>query len=586
MKMRKWLTGLLSAVLCLTVVAGCSSTEKAAGEVTVNLGSEPPNMNPVLTTDATSGDVFRHVYEGLVTLDENDKAQAGVAEDWDVSKDGKTVTFKLRKDSKWNNGETVTAKDFKFAWDLLFTPATGSAYAGTWAPLIVGAEDVLYSKANVEEQAIKDGKATMEVVKDKKTKEEKEVFTPVSKEAAKEIEAATEKALEDALANVGYKAVDDYTFEVQLTGVYPFFVELMSFYSFLPINEALYNEMGGLDGYGTEATKIAYNGPFTITEWQHENKIVVEKNENYWNKDAIKLNKITFAMIVDSNTALNEYEGGNLDMVGLTGAQAAEYKKAKKEYSSYFDGANAYFQYNTQVKPFNNAKVRKALTMGIDVDQYVDKVLQNSSEAGQAFTTPSVAQGEFTKKVGKVLDRGNYEAAKKLLNEGLAEEGINPDEFTFTLLGDEGDSPQKTYAFFQEQWKTNLGVQCEIKQVTFKTRIANMQNGDFDVVFALWGPDYNDPMTYLDLFVTDSGNNHGKWSNAQYDALIDAARKEADANKRTDILVQAEKMIAEEMPVGIVYYRSRDYVCSERVKGVVRTAFSNIDLRTAETVEK
>lgn len=560
MNIKKMFAGATTAVMALTVLTGCGGNAGSAGSsnvARVNLGSEPAEMNSFLTTDAVAGDVLRHSVEGLTTLDANDKAVAGVAKEWSYDEATSTWTFKLRDNSKWHqNGETVTANDFAFAWHQLFDTRNGGQYASTWAPLIDGAQELMAVTAYKKDA---DGKPTTETV-------------------------GTEEEIAAAKENVGFKAVDDYTFTVKTTANYPFFLELMAFYSFAPINETLYNEMGGLDSYGKDADKIATNGAFKITEWNHETNIKFEKYEDYWNKDQVKLSGIEMQMIKDSGTALNAFENNEIDMVGLTGEQAKQIKADNKyEVHSFSDGANAYFEFNTSVPGLNNAKVRKALTMAIDRQQYIDTVLLNSSVAGEAFTPNSVLQGTFTEKVGQVFEpvTDDYASIKAMLEEGLKEEGINPEDFTLTLLGDSGDSPQKSYAFFQEQWRTHLGIDVQIDQQEFQTRIERMNSGDFDIVFALWGPDYNDPMTYLDIWVTDGGNNHTGWSNAEYDELVNAARYEGDTEKRDEMLIQLEGILAEEMPVGIVYYRVRDYVVKDGLKNVIRTSASNIDCRYA-----
>lgn len=599
MKMKSAGKVALSSLLGLTLLAGCGSSGRADGEVVVNLGSEPPKMTSFLTTDSTSGNVLRHVIVGLTALDENDKPVPGIAETWDVN--GNTYTFHLRKDAKWNNGDPVTAHDFEFAWDELFRTSNGAGYASTWAVYVEGAEDIMAATSikmcpvTVSDEDLKDATqdADGNYVKDEKAIANKDKVklnddgNPVKEPCPEtdEEKAAREAGVEKAYANKGYKAVDDYTFEVTFTGPYPYIEDLMAFYSFAPISEKLYNEYGGLETYGKEANAIAYNGPFTITSWSHEDSMVLEKNENYYDKDSIKLNKITFKMIKDSGASLNGFENGDLDMIGLTGEQAKKYRDEGKEVHDYDDGGNWYFEFNTTKKPFNNAKVRKAFTLGVDVQGYIDTVVLNKSKIGQSFTAPAVKNGEFSEKVGQLYARDNdFAAAKALLEEGLAEEGMTLDTFKPELLGDSGDNALKSYAYFQEQWRKNLGIEVSINQVEFKTRLDKMDTQDFDVVYAGWSLDYNDPMTYLDLWLTDGGNNHGKYSNPEYDALIQAAYKEGDAAKREEMLIQAEKIIAEDMPVGVVYYRTRDYVTSPRLKGVQRSAFRDIDLRFAETV--
>ncbi len=592
----------LSVIMGLTLLTGCGSSTRADGEVTVNLASEPPQMTSFLTTDIASGTILRHVVVGLTTLDENDKAVAGIAETWEVNDN--TYTWKLRQDAKWNNGDPVTAHDFEFAFDELFRTSNGSGYASTWAAYIEGAEEVMAAtsiklcpiiagdeeladaKWDEENGYYVDGEGSP--VADKGKNKLDEYGDPQYKACSQsDAEAAAqEKAIAEAYANKGWKALDDYTFEVTYTGPYPYIPDLMAFYSFLPINEKLYEEYGGLEGYGQDADKIAYNGPFTVASWTHEDSIILEKNENYYDKDHIKLNKIEFKMIEDSAAALNGFENGDLDMVGLSGEQYRQYVEEGKTTYAYEDGGNWYFQFNTTKKPFNNKKVRKAMSLGIDVQAYIDTVVLNDSKIGQSFTTPAIRNGEFYEKVGELYDRTNndFTAIKTMLEEGLKEEGMTLADFKPSLLGDVGDSPLKMYAFFQEQWSKNLGVEVEIDQVEFKTRLERMDTQQFDIAFAGWSLDYNDPMTYLDLWLTDGGINQGKYSNPEYDEIIAAAYQEGDSKKREELLIKAEKIIAEDMPVGVLYYSTRNYVTTERLKGVGRSAFRDIDLRFAETI--
>lgn len=539
----------LSSLLGLTMLAGCGGGSNGGGDgkVIVNLASEPPEMNSFLNTDSTSGNVLRHTVECLTSLDENDNAVEGVASSWDISEDKLTYTFHLREDAVWSNGDPVTANDFKFAWDQLFTTYNGAGYASTWAVLIEGAEELMAQ-----------------------TKTE---------------EAAASEAGQAAYKNAGWKVIDDYTFEVKLTGPYPYILGTFAFYSFAPVNEKFYNEIGGIDFYGKDAAKMLYNGPFVLSSWTHEDNMVLTKNDKYWNKDAIKLNEITFKMIDNTNTALNEFENGTIDMIGLSGTQAKDYRDQGKNVQSYDDGSVWYLEFNTKKAGLNNVKVRKALTMGIDVQKYIDTVVLNESKIATSLTPPVVNNGEFTKAVGDAWARsnGDYTEAKKLLEEGLKEEGIDPASFKVELLGDEGDTGKATYEFVQEQLKTNLGVTVDIKQVPFKTRIQRMQDHEFDIVWAGWSLDYNDPMSYVDLFLTGGGNNHGEYSNAEYDKLVNDAYMEADVEKRQQMLVDAEKILADEAGVGVLYWRSRDFICSDKLTGVQRSALRDMDLRFAET---
>ena len=550
---KNWFAKAAASVTCLAMLVGCGSGGSAgANEVTINLGAEPPEMDSILTTSSGSMNVLRHCVEGLVSLDANDEAVPGMAESWDVSKDQKTYTFHLRKGAKWSNGEEVTAQDFVFAWNQHFNARTGAPYASTWMTKIAGAEDIYTATAA-------------------------KVDPDNEKSDYKMAEADIPAYIEE---HAGWKAVDKYTFQVTFTGPFQYAVVLMAFPSFFPVNKTAYESAGGNKKYGTDADKLAYNGPFTITSWVHEDSIVLEKNPDYWNADNIKLDKITMRMISQENTAINEFNNGSIDMIGLTGDNIAQFENAQ----GFDDGGAWYLEFNSQEKPYNNAKVRKALTLGVDAQKMVDTIVQNDSKVATTFTPPAVAQGAFTEYCGDIFQHvtnNDYSEAKALLEEGLKEEELTLAEFSPELLCDDTSAAKQQAEFLQAQLKENLGVSVQIKQVTYKTRLANMDKGEFEIVFAGWSPDYNDPMTYLDMWVTGNGNNHGKWSNAEYDKIIEEASQIADKDAYYAKLKEAEEILAEECPIGFIYDRQTSYVTSDRLKGVIRTAFQDINLNYA-----
>ena len=550
---KNWFAKAAASVTCLAMLVGCGSGGSAgANEITINLGAEPPEMDSILTTSSGSMNVLRHCVEGLVSLDANDEAVPGMAESWDVSEDQKTYTFHLRKGAKWSNGEEVTAKDFVFAWNQHFNARTGAPYASTWMTKIAGAEDIF--NATAEKVDPKDEKSDYKMA-----------------------EADIPKYMEE---HAGWKAIDDYTFQVTFTGPFQYAVVLMAFPSFFPVNQKAYEEAGGNNNYGTDADKLAYNGPFTITSWAHEDSIVLEKNPDYWNAKNIKLDKITMRMIGQETTAINEFNNGSIDMIGLTGDNIKQFKNAQ----GFDDGGAWYFEFNSKVNPFNNAKVRKALTLGVDAQAMIDTIVKNDSKVATTFTPPAVAQGEFTEYCGdlfKHITNNDYSEAKALLEEGLKEEGLTVAEFSPELLCDDSSAAKQQAEFLQAQLKEHLGVTLNIRQVTYNARLDAMDQGDFEIVFAGWSPDYNDPMTYLDMWVTGNGNNHGKWSNAEYDKIIKEASQIADKDAYYAKLKEAEEILAEECPIGFIYDRQKSYVTSDRLKGVVRTAFQDINLNYA-----
>lgn len=582
-KTMKWLSLLLAASLALGLLASCTPGDSGTSdggspasdsdsgaptgsaepgvsadpgadsgitgpkEVSVNLGQEPPELNSVLTTSTGSGNVLRHIVEGLVYLDENNAPTPGIAESWDVSDDGLTYTFHLRGDSVWSNGDKVVAEDFIYAWTLLFTADTAAPYAGTWAGIFLGAQEHLEGTALSAEQ----------------------------------------RAALDALGYeglpMGFKAIDDATVQVSIVNPTPYLLSVLAFYNFLPMNQRGVEEIG-FDQYAKEYNTIITNGMYNMAAWTHESDIVLEKNPNYYGAGAIKIDKITMNMISDSGAAYNAFLAGEIDYILVNPEQAEQLRGMGVDVKYYDDGSNWYFEYNNTLPGLKNVKVRKAMTLGVDVESFVGNVLQNNSTVANSFVPSAISDGAFTAAVGPLIERGDVAAAKALLEEGLAEEGMTIADFKPVLIADDTTTAATYCAFFKEQWMTNLGVDVTVEQMTYNNRIDRMQSFDFSIVLAGWGPDYDDPMTFLDLFVTGSGNNHTQYSNSAYDALVTQAKAEPDAAAREQILIQIEHILAEDMPVGYVYNRARDYVTSERLTGYLATAFTDMCLRYADVV--
>lgn len=520
-----------------TTAAATTASQAAAGgaqEAIINLGSEPPQMNSILTTDVTSMTVMRHTTDGLMNLDKDNNPIPGIAEKYEISTDGLKYTFHLR-DAKWSDGTPVTAKDFEFAWKSVLNKANAAEYAYIMY-MIKGAQEYNGGSGKVED--------------------------------------------------VGIKAVDDKTFEVTLVRPTPYFLYLTSFGVYMPVNQAFYEKQanGGKNSYGTEADKLIYNGPYIIKSWAHEDKIILEKNPNYWDAANIKLDKITMLMVKDTNAGYNMFAGGEADMVGLKGAdQVAKATADGYAPAKYSDGAVAYFEFNFKDPVMKNVNIRKALTYAIDRQSLVTKVFKNSSMPALSFTNPDISglNGKsFKSMVGDLIKDNNSDEAKQLLAKGMKELGLKTVP-KLSMITDDTDVAKRDAAAYQEYWKKNLGVDVEILTMPFKSRLARMTAKDFQVVLALWGPDYNDPMTYLDMFETGNGNNHTSYSNKAYDDLLNKVRAETDQTKRFDLLVQTEKLLMEDQPIGPLYFRNRDYVVKPYLMGVVRNAFQDINMRWA-----
>lgn len=496
-------------------------------EITFNITSEPPEMFTVTTTDTTSFTIIRHVIENLVMLDADDNVVPGVATDWTVSDDGLTYNFKLREGMTWSNGEPVTAHDFVFGWKSLLSPDFAAPYA-------------YFGYVFKNGQAFYEGTAG-----------------------------------EDQL---GFKAVNDYELEIVLENPTAYFTAQLAFGVFAPLNEKAYNEFG--DTYGTDADKMAYNGPFNMTAWEHESKIVLEKNPNYWNADAVQLDKLTAVMINDTNAALNAFKAGEVDVVGVNGEQAELMRSENYPVITYDDGACFYLEYNLTEPALANKNLRKALTYAIDRQAFVDAILKNNSKPAVGFT-PFAVNGlndKFPNEIGALIPVVDVDQAKEYYAKALEELGV--DSVELTMIADDSDTAVDNAAFIQEQLRVNLGIDLKVENMPFKSRLDRMENKDFSIVFAGWGPDYNDPMTFLDLFETGNGNNHTSYTSQAYDEILAKVRTEADPATRMGLLMDLEKLLLDDAPISPVYWRSRDFIASGKIaSGVVRTAFQDMNYR-------
>ena len=499
---------------------------------------EPPEMNSMLMTDTVCLTLYRHVGEGLVRMGPDNSRQPGIAKSWDVSADGLVYTFHLR-DAKWSNGDPITANDFAFTFKTLLNKETGAPYS------YLG-------------YLIKGGAA---------------------------YNAGTGK-----VEDLGIEVKDDKTLVITLERPADYFLDVCAFGVFYPVNEKFYNSVGA-DQYGKDADKILYSGPFVIESWEHEVGLVLKKNTNYWNADIVKIAGIDMRIVKDSETALNMFLAGDLDMVGLRGKQIKTVEDAKFEVKKYGDGATFYIEYNTRetigdaVNPLKSKYIRQALSYALDRKGYISTVLKDDTMPATNYTTPELigkTKATFPEEFAEPLVKDNDPtAAKEALSKGLAELGMKAEDLKLSMLSDDTDTAKETAAFYQECWKRNLGITVEILTMPFKSRLEKTQNNDFMMSSSGWGPDYNDPMTFLDVYETGNGNNHTGYSSKAYDDLLNQARNENDRNKRYDIYFQMEKMLMDDMPFAPVYFRVRNYTTVPELKGVVRNALQDVNLMWA-----
>lgn len=559
MKLKKLLALVMVMALAVTTFAGCGTTTgqttsdgtgsastgaypgtAEAGSITLNLGSEPPELNTLTETYSHCFTVTRHIIENLVMLDEKDQPIPGVAESWDISDDQLTYTFHLRDGMKWTNGEPVTANDFTYAWEQLITPATGSEYA-YFAFVMKNAEKFYNGECGIED--------------------------------------------------VGFKAIDDLTLEVTLEHPTPYLLSMMAFGSLAPVNQKFYEEVGA-DKYMTEAEYFCTNGAFKLTDWVHDSNIVLEKNPDFYRADEVSLDKIKFVMLNSTDTAMNSFRAGEVDLIGLTGDQVKQLEGEGYPVQSYTDGSEFHVLMNCKDKYLSNQNLRKAIDLAYSRGDYISAIVKDDSKPAACFTNPGVMSNgaPFADKVIEKLGELNVaeskpEEAKKYLDAALKELNCTVEDLNKHLSMNCGDSDLATQqaAFFQEQLRTNLGIEIEIKSMTTKAQSSERKNGNYVMDFQGWGPDYNDPMTFLNMWDSSSGINNSGWSSERYDELIELSTKEKDPQKREEYFIECEKILNEEVPLSCTYWRMRSYVTSDKIdSGYLRTTFQDMNFTYAK----
>lgn len=511
---------------------GETATGGSGGTLNMRNTMEPTSLNTLLATYAYDFTPINAMIECLYRDDENDVPQPAGAETVDISDDKLVYTFHLREDATWSNGDPVVATDYEFAWQQALNPEVASDYAY-----------MLYFIHNAEPY-----------------------FNG-------EVE----------WSEVGVKVIDDYTLEVTLDNPLPYATDLFAFPTLAPINQKFYEEVGA-DKYATDAEYFCCNGMYELTEWSHNSQIVFQKREDYWNADAVGPDEIVYKIITDSQAGLNSYLSREIDYTDLDSGEVVQQAEAagfevgvKPARSSY------YLIVNTEDEFMSNQNLRLALAYSIDKQALVDTVYQNDNQPMTSFTPPAImGANDSSFQEALVAERGemypgsgDLEKAQEYLQAALEELGCTVDELNLSIDCADDSLRRNCATFLQEQWRQNLGIEnITVNSMQTKQVAANRQSGDYCMSLGGWSPDYNDAINFLDLWVTDGGNNDSFWSNEEYDNLIAQATAEADEEVRQQYLFDAEEILAAEMPIIPLYWQCQNYSYNKDkiVDGAIITA--------------
>lgn len=512
------------AVIATILVTACASPAQPgtasqqparANVLRLNAALDPDSMDPALVASRVPGEIVTTLFESLVRLDDKGEPAPGIAEKWSVSQDGLTYTFNLRKDAKWTDGHAVTAADFVYSYERSLRPATA-------APL---AANLYYLKNGV----------------------------PYNK-----------GELKDA-AQLGLRAVNDTTLETILEAPTPFWLKLTAFFNMLPVHK---ETVEGKKDWTKKPETYISNGPFKLEKWAPNEEISVTKNPDYWNKGEVKLDRIVWKMINDSNTAYQAFLANDFDEVTPPPALTAQLLKDGKA-KAFPASRTDFVRVNNSKSPFNNANIRKAFAYALERTPLVEQVLQGNQKSALAFIPAGLSSGagEFRAKAGD-LYKEDPTQAKQLLAQGLKELNLTafPDVPMDYITGDVN---KKIAEVLQAQWKKNLGIDVRLNSMERKALIDAMRAGGYTWQMYSTGADFDDAINLLTQFMIGDGYNYGKYANPDYDKLINQSLKEADPAKRAQQMVDAEKIfIQKDMGIVPLFYGTNVRAAQSYVKGI------------------
>ena len=548
--MKKKIFALLLAmamiVMSLAACGGGGSNESADGgaetadagkQLVVQVGPNPETLDPALNSAVDGANTILHLFEGLLIVDQDGKLAPGQAESWESSEDGLTWTFHLRDGLKWSDGSDLTAKDFEYAWKRIAAAETAAPYADTVLSPIKGFAEAAGTPAETDEE----GKVTKEAIPGNL----------------------------DALA---IKATDDKTLEVQLEAPCTYFGSLAAFATMMPVQQATIEANG--DAWATAPETYISNGPFKMTEWVQGSHITMEKNPDYWNADAIKLDSIKFMLIEDANAAYSAYQNGEVAFIKDVPTEEIPSLSGNDEFKVDPIIGTYYVNLNCNEDVFKDAKVRKALSLAIDRKYVAETIMQGTYTAAGNFMGPGWIDpegGQFIEKSngGKTyIDLDNFDAnleeAKKLMEEAGYPGGQGFPEITYT--SNDSGYHKAVAEYLQQAWG-ELGVNLKVEMVEWASFTPMRRNGEYMAARNGWVGDYDDPSNMLDLLYSTNGNNDGKYNNPEYDKQMDISRKTTDLKERSAALHKAEDILMEDAGCVPIAYYNDFWLQSPKIQG-------------------
>ena len=507
--------------------AAAQTTESTGDkELAVQIGPDPETIDPALNSAVDGGNMLLHAYECLLTVGQDGTLQPGQAESYDVSEDGLTWTFHLRDGLKWSDGSDLTANDFVYSWKRVCDPEVAAPYAETVLGMVKGYDE----------------------------------------------------AIDGNLDALGVSAPDDSTLVVELANPCSYFGSLAAFATLSPVQEATIEANG--EAWATAPETYVSNGPFYMTEWVPGSHITFSKNPYYWNADAIKLDRLKFVLMEDSNAAYSAYQTGEVLMIKDVPTEEIPSLTGTDDF--YVDPiiGTYYISLNIQKAPFDDVNVRKALSLAIDREYVASTLMQGTYTAAGNFMGPGWMDTDGTEFMSNAnggkpyIDTTNFEANLEEAKQLLADAGYPNGEGFPTISYTTNDAGyHKVVAEYLQQAWAELGIDLQVNIVEWSSFTPMRRSGDFEVARNGWVGDYSDPSNMLELFCTTNGNNDGKFSNADFDAAIDTSRSTLDAAERSTALHTAEDILMDQAGCIPLAYYNDFWLQSSKITGAWHSAY-------------
>ena len=528
MKTGKTVKVLLALTTAAGMLAGCGSKTDTDTFRFAN-DTDIVGMDSTVVDDAMSFNANTAITDGLTTVDVKGNTIPGIAKSWDVSNNGLTYTFHLR-DAKWANGDKVTAQDFVYSWHRIIKNAGNYAY-------MLGSEGASIKNAD---SLINLGTT----------------------------------ATDEQLNTLGIKATDDKTVVVDLEKNVPYFVGLMSFPCYFPQNQKFVEKCG--KNYATKPEYILGNGAYKMTKWIKGNKATFTKNDKYYDAKSVKTKNLEMYLVQDPKTAAQNFDNGKVDYATINSTLVDKYK-GKDTFKAIREGYLAYLICNFKADTTANKNLRHALSYAINRKDLCDNILKDGSQPATGFVPAQLCKSpsgkDFREESGKYVD---YDVKKAQEYLDAAKKELGTDTITVDLLYGTDESPMDTFAEYLQGSFTKLkGLKVNMVATVKKDRIYNREaSGNFQIACTRWAPDYADPTTFLNVLASSNSNNYGKWENAQYNSLLKQAQNETDVNKRWNELLEAEKVMMDDMPNIPVVQTGTAALQAKNVKGLVHNTVS------------